>query len=200
MSIKDQLPLFLFLLQFSIYHLLKGLLARALHHPAGHEDRRSSADACLLTVCKVPVDDVLDCSILNVLVELLYVQPELPGDLLHLCIIERRLVLVDLLMKLPELSLPARCQCSRRSLTGKGVVRQRVVLHDKLHILGIFLQHLPEERFYPRAVRSLIIAEDRDRDGCILRPSEIQPLDIDLLDEVDLDDLEYACFTARQDQ
>ena len=52
---------------------------------------------------------------------------------------------------------------SERVYGGKGEV-----FKDQLDLLGIFLQHLLEQRLKPRTIRSLIVAKDGDDNRCAL--------------------------------
>ena len=44
------------------------------------------------------------------------------------------------------------------------------VLHHKLDVVRVFLQHRPEEGLKPRAVGSLVVGKDGDGDGCVFGP------------------------------
>ena len=72
-------------------------------------------------------------------------------------------------MELLEFTLGMRRQCRNSSLVSEGMYGGKgEVFKDQLDLLGIFLQHLLEQRLEPRTVRSLIIAKNGDDNRCAL--------------------------------
>ena len=88
---------------------------------------------------------------------------------------------------LPELALPASGEGGNGSLVCKGMVWQGEVFKDNFQVCRVFLEQLPEERLKPRAVGSLVIAEDSDRDPGILPSFEGQARRRELINPLQLD-------------
>ena len=93
-------------------------------------------------------------------------------------------------MEFPELPLLCRGKRSLGGLQCIPVALKPEILVNELHLFWKPLQQLPEYRLKPSTVRSLVVAEDDDRDRRILGPTERQAGYIELVDVLELENLE----------
>ena len=117
------------------------------------------------------------------------VKMEFRCDVLNLVFVEVAVVFHELFMKLPEFSLllgRKGCCCG---LSGKSVASERKLFDHEFGFLGIFFQHLLDERIKPRAIGSLIITENHDRDRGIRRSLERQAGKVKSMDLFQLEEL-----------
>jgi len=94
------------------------------------------------------------------------------------------------MMILPKLALSVSSEGGHGGLLCKGMHGQWEVLEHKLDVFRVFLEQLPEGRLKPRAVGSLVVAENRDRDRRVLRPLKRQAGQGELIDLLQLDKLD----------
>jgi hypothetical protein len=117
-------------------------------------------NACLLTLFDISGNQFLYGWVLHLLVKTLHIKLELRGNLLNLGIVQCLVVLKQLVVKLPELSLRMGCQGRNGSLMSEWVDgRKGEILKDQLDFFGMLVQHLLEQRLEPRTVWSLIVAK-----------------------------------------
>lgn len=147
-------------LQFTFDHLLDVLEVAILYQLAVDKHRGGSADTCLLAFPHISQNESLDGEVFHVSGKSCHIETQHVGDVLNLCMVQTVVVLKQLIVKLPEFSLPVRRKRSCRARSRKFVIGKRKILKNKLDFLGIFVQHLLEQRLEPRTVESLIVAED----------------------------------------
>jgi len=80
------------------------------------------------------------------------------------------------------------------------VTFKRKILEDKFHFIFILIQHLLEERLKPRAVRSLVVAEDGDGNRGVLGALIWQPPRGKLIHDFEADNLHLIIGTTRSNE
>jgi len=152
----------------------------------------------LTGVIHLPFNQRPDSRVFQIPVELFQVQPKLLNDCLHFGIAEFFLVGVQFFMDLPELSLFSSSQRRNGRLSGKTVHRQRKVFHNQFHFVRIFLQHLLEQGLKPRAVGSLVIRKNGDRNCGVQRSFEWESRQINFKNGFEEEDLEGFLLPAGE--
>jgi hypothetical protein len=155
--------------------LLESLEASLAEKLPVDEDRGGSPDIGLPGVFHIFINHTRNGRVPQIVIELFQIQSQFPSDILDLGITEVSLVGEQLGVELPKFPLFRGRESGDGGLAGEIVAREREVFHRQLHLFWIFLQHLLEERLKPRAVGSLIIREDNDDHGGILRSFERPP-------------------------
>ncbi len=121
-----------------------------------------------MAVVYIPLNQRGNRWVFEIPLELLHVQTEFPGDHLHFGIAQVLLIGEQLFMGFPELPLFSRGQGGDGRIPCICVHLKGKVFYDKLHIVRVFLQHLPEEGLKPRAVRSLVVIENDNGNRSVL--------------------------------
>ena len=156
--------------------------------------------ARLGAVVHVPVNDALNGRISDGSIEFFHVQTEPFRYILYLDVAQARIILKEFVAEFVKFSLPVRGQRGSGRLARELVHGKGKVLHDKLDVFGVFIQQLLEERFNPRTVWSLVVAEHRDGDRCVLRALERKSGQEKLLNDLHLDELQCFSGAAGQDE
>ena len=113
-----------------------------MHTLSIQEHRRRSANTDLSPVFNILLDQPLAGRRLAVRVELVHIQPHLPGDLQNFLFVDLIVILEQLAVELPELTLFACSQRRHGALMGKLMVGEREVLDHIADVVGKFFQHL----------------------------------------------------------
>ncbi len=159
----------LFFLQLVVDYLIKILQAPELNQFPVYEQGRCARDFGQASVIDVPINDILYGGIVHVPVEGIHIELEVPGDILYRFVVHAVSQFEQLVMKFQKFPLLICGECGGRGLSREGMHGEREVLENELYVFRIFLQQLLEERLKPRAVWSLVVAEDHQGDFGLLR-------------------------------
>ena len=176
------------LVQFLVDHLRHALQRAPLQLAAVDENRRHRADADSTAFGHVRLHRGRDGGVLPVFFKLGHVQLQLLGNCANLFVVQLIVVIEKLVVKRPEFPLlPCRQGgAGRRFSIFVGPHREVLVCH--LHFLGIFFDHLVEQRPESLAVHSLEITENGNHHRGVFRSQERCSNGVDLLDKAQLDD------------
>jgi len=91
------------------------------------------------------------------------------GDPVDLLVRQTFIALIEFVVKFPEFFLLVGGKGGHSRLHGHFMAGKRVIHRDHFDRLRVLIQHLLDERAYPRTVGSLEIAENDDGYGRVLR-------------------------------
>ena len=125
-----------------------------------------------------------------VLVELVHVQLQASGDFHDFLFVDLIVIVEQLLMKGPELALPARRQSGHGTLLGKWMTGKGKMLDHVVDLIGELFQHLLDIALQTRTIRSLVVVEHNQGDlgirGALDRPAG----QVDIVYAAEPDDLD----------
>jgi hypothetical protein len=127
---------------FQFFHDQLGKFARVVNTLSIHKHRRRSANTDFRPFSiSCWIKRWLDADWRSA-IELVHIQPHLPGDLQNFRIVDLLVILEQPAVELPEFTLIARSQGRHGALMGKFMVRKREVLDRIANVIGEFFQHL----------------------------------------------------------
>src|SRR5262245_47540905 len=162
-----------------LFELLEGLRAR--DHATVDEERRRARHSDARRVGHVLVDVGLELLLLEALVELGLIEPDLTRELL-----QRGVAQVggreQLVVELPELPLGSSARGGLRGGSCGGVELERKVAVHEADLVAVRVEHLLHGRLRTLAERTLVVGELDDRDrrrlGAARRPPRRRDLDL----------------------
>ncbi len=146
---------------------MKALHAAVFYPLSVEEYRRGAANTYGLAVLDVSGNQGAYVRRLLVGGKFFHVQFEFNGDFLNLFIIQRPIILQKLYMKFPEFTLFVGRQGCYGRRPGKLVAGQGGMFDNQFDIIGVFFQQLLELRLETSAIRSLVVVEYSNGNGCV---------------------------------
>jgi hypothetical protein len=119
-----------------------GKCSRVVNTLSIQEHRRRSANTDLSSILDILLDQPLAGCRLTVLFELVHVQPQLLSDLHNFLIVDLIVILEQLAVERPELSLLARGQGCHSALMGIFMIGEWEMLDHIADVVGEFFQQL----------------------------------------------------------
>jgi len=149
-----------------------------------NKDRWRSGHAGLLGIRDILVKFLSDLGRGHIAFELVYLQAKFDGDIVNGSVVKGREGKKGV-MEFPKFTLFAGGKRGTGGGVGKLMHCQRQILHDNLDGIGIFFEHLLEERRNLAAVGSLEIGEKGYGNRCLGQTEKGRTGGIDVNDKVD---------------